>query len=205
MHRCPWPVLSPLVSLLLLAPAASAQLAPYWLPDPGCSLTIGSEVWSTESPLILHIQGGTGVWSDEIYVFDTDADLCLQSTRNDDPTNPGSDVWSTYDPPLKVLDYPLAEGKSWSTSGTQTSTPGGGPVAVSMTGTVGGTRTVDTVLGPLQVVEFVLGYTSPAGTVTYTYLLHEQLGVVNDLVAVSGCDVVPTTDTSWSGLKAEYR
>ncbi len=56
-----------------------------------------------------------------------------------------------------------------------------------------GPRTVDTVLGPLPVIEVVLDTTYRGTTTSVTYLLHEQLGDVTGLVAVSGCGVVPTT------------
>lgn len=195
---------------ILTVCGTAAQAAEWWIPDPGCVTTVNvgpnyDRTMSSRRPFFMRWQD-TGeapdYYTDFEYTLDTDGDLCM--TRWEWMCcGMHSAVFYTYDPPLKILDYPLTDGKTWTATSVRHYSEFSRPVDVSVTGSVIGSRVVETVVGPLAVVEVTLDYSW--GTQPQTYLLNEQLGNVKDLVSVTGCEAVATESLNWGSLKANYR
>ena len=198
--------------LCLIATPALAQLVPYWIADAGCVKHLEAEFPHT-------IESLPGLSTFEIY---TDADVEIRRDYGFD--DEGDVVWSgtattwggawwdeTYEhfgPPLKILDYPLTTGKTWTCEATRSvnGVVQGLCIDPQLTGTVVGPRSVATGLGTLDVIEVAIDiHYNHCDDVHYTFLLHDQLGDVTDLVDLTGCSIVPTQDLSWGSLKSIYR
>lgn len=206
-----------LTGLLLLVSAPSfGQLAPYWISDDGCQKGIvngdGLDLTLTAiAPLTLRWTpyDGTGVGYDEDwYVLDGDGDLCRTFEIWLDYTTSYDEQWREWDPPLKIIDYPLTPGKTW-TSESQCLWNGQGLWRPhTLTGEVVGPTTVDTGIGQLDVMEVVIGGTAlnaSRSEMEQTFYLHDQLGDVTGLVSLSGCNPVAAEELSWGALKSTYR
>jgi hypothetical protein len=195
---------------LLIAAPASAQLAPYWIPEHGCEVACVGDGNPVEyrqgvSPLGLRVTPDhDDIW-DEYYTWDGDNGFCLTSVSQ---MAMGNDTW-LYNPPLKVLQLPLTPGQTWTGESERTRQGGGTvPRTYTLTSTVVGPRTIDTVIGPLDVIEVtqVLSVVPGiGGPWTYTRLLNEQFGDVHGLLGVEGCGAVATEPVSWSVVKSLYR
>lgn len=201
-----------LISLLLFASAASAQLAPYWIPAPGCvkHLVNQSDPATVEAQLPLRLfwtmWGGDDTES-YIYEFDDEGDVTwAQLDWFQSATSHDMQI-ETYTPPVKVLDYPLITGKTWQSSSFWDRWGPGMGRSVVVTGTVVGPREFETGLGVLDVIEVSLQFDFTIDYMDYTrtYFLHEQLGDVSYLVSLEGCDVVATEPVAWGSVKSLYR
>jgi hypothetical protein len=119
---------------------------------------------------------------------------------------PDPDI-TTYDAPLKYLDFPLETGRQWSSSaGIIPWDPQATPVQVTLAGEVIGPETCTVPAGVFDVIVVRLTLTcadEPWRDWTRTLWLHHQLGPVNDLVSWTG--VVGTGPISWGSLKATWR
>lgn len=198
-----------LSSLLILATPAAAQLAPYWVPDAGCTINFlvdGNPLTATAAAPMDYTQSAAGNWSTFAYAFDDDGDVCLREHRWFSTAEPQQYPVRTYDPPAKVLDYPLTAGKTWQSDTTEIRDDEyhvERPLTISAS--VIGPDVVATGLGDLDVVvvhidyQYTDGY---GGDWSKTYYLHDQLGPVQDLVSITGCDLVPTESITWGAIKA---
>lgn len=194
--------------ILILAAPVSAQVVPYWIPDDGCTLGYGPDgvavEWyeGRESPLeMVHTMDHLDFRFDQYDRDDDDLFLTDQVYAGME------DHRFSYDPPLKCLDMPLTTGKTWTSESVRTREGGGSaPQTHVLTCTVVGPRIVDTILGPLDVIEVIRELTiSSSYTTVSTLLLNDQFGNVNDLVSLSNCATVATEGLSWGEVKALYR
>lgn len=197
------------LALLVAAPAA-AQLAPYWIPDDGCEVAHAGDYDPVEyhqgtGPLALRVTSDHSDFWLEHYTWDGDNGLCLASASHMAMDN---DTW-LYNPPLKVLQLPLTPGQTWTGESVRTSQGGGTiPRTYTLTSTVVGPQTIDTVIGPLDVIEVIQVLTVVPGIDgpwTYTRLLNEQLGDVNGLLGLEGCTAMAAESVSWGAVKSLYR
>ncbi len=201
-----------LLLVLLTALPAQAQLAPYWVPEPGCYLDMAHDggmlqtYWGSESMKLVSTQDFMAITSQN-HQYDDEGDLILTLSSTVDPSIDDGGYYVTMNPPLKVLDYPLTTGKTWtSTSVSNSSSSFSLPRTNIVTYTVVGPRTVDTVLGQLDVIEVERSWlVTDLWTTDRTMYLHEKLGDVFGLVSQNGCTVVPVQNMTWDGLKAQYR
>jgi hypothetical protein len=197
--------------VLLIAAPAAAQLAPYWIPDDGCEIAREGDYNAVE--YYQGVEGTLGLrcttdhsdfWL-EHYTGDGNNGLCLASIATLGMNN---DVYE-YNPPLKVLQLPLTSGLTWTSESVRTHQGGGTvPRTYTLTSTVVGPRTIDTVIGPLDVIEVTQVLTivpHPDGPWTFTRLLNEQFGNVHGLLGTEGCTAVPTDAVSWGLVKSLYR
>jgi len=195
--------------LLTIALPAAAQLAPWWIPEEGCTVVCdrGAFGWNYawgEAPLRLHDTYDHMFFDERVYAHDAEGDLCKVrsiSVQWSDVTN------FYYDPPLKELDYPLTTGKTWVSESHRTNDGGLLPRDLILTGTVVGPLLVDTYLGPLEVIEVhhVLDVVGTSGSRLTVHYLHEQFGDVMGLISIDGCNVVSDASRGWSGIKSLYR
>jgi len=206
--------------ILLVTLPAAAQLAPYWLQDEGCAVEVNGDTptmsglhytaQTTRTPLKLfrdYINTVTD-WTSYWYHIDDDGDLFVDSMESFTPSGGYDTEYYYYDPPYKLLDYPLTAGKTWTTTTYPTDLiPGGIERQNVFTGTVIGPQIIDTPLGSLDVIEVAITRSVPSRsyTSTTTYYLHEQLGNITDLVALTGCGTVANEASTWSGIKSAYR
>lgn len=209
--------IGPCLLLLLFAGPALAQLAPYWITAPGCEFVLepgaqGAGTFSNTTKSVLAPLGIRYLINEEIehvheyYVFDANGDLALSEYTWFESAWSHDELYVSFAEPLLTLDYPLTTGKTWTSEAVYQLSYASLPRTVTLTGTVVGPRTVDTVVGPLAVIEVVLSYASFSWrNDTRTYLLHEQLGDVSGLLSTTGCDAVADEGTSWSSLKATFR
>jgi len=116
-----------------------------------------------------------------------------------------SPQWKDYETPLKILDYPLTTGKTWTSESQIRYNSSGLWKPISLIGTVVGPQVVETGIGQLDVIKVSITYTDQRGTYAVTYLLHDQLGDVTNLVSFTGCETVATEDVPWGSLKSSYR
>jgi hypothetical protein len=197
---------------LLLSAPVFGQVAPYWIPDENCVVGHdgGYEPYTKRrlgSGLILRVDWGYR-WEDARYVLDDEGDLCMTESSSFDPAASLSETGYSYATPVKILDYPLTAGKTWYSETTRTAWTGivTVPRFYSKSTTVVGPRVVDTVLGPLDVIEIScttqVFNSSPFTTV---YLLHDQIGDVTNMVSFSNCDTVADKKASWGNIKSMYR
>ncbi len=197
-------------ALFIAAPAA-AQLAPYWIPDDGCEVACAGEYNPVDYRQGVGASLGLRVTSDhydfwlEHYTWDGDNGLCLTST-----SHVGMDDFTwVYDPPLKVLQLPLTPGQTWTGESVRTSQGGGTiPRTYTLTSTVVGPQTIDTVIGPLDVIEVTQVLTVVPGVDgpwTSTRLLNEQLGDVRGLLGLEGCTAMAVESVPWGVVKSLYR
>ena len=192
-------------TLLLLVLSADAQLTPYWIPDLGCVLTRGYPTVpytvEAQEPLKLYFDFGDA-WERHTCVRDDENDLCWNRVDFNDS---GEEYWSSFTPPFKILDYPLTTGKTWQATYEWRNSSDSLVRMCYFTGTVIGPRTVETGVGPLEVIEVLHEVFWNSGQASTRYYLHEELGDVRDLLALDGCDVVATETTTWSTVKALHR
>jgi len=194
--------------VLIMAGTASAQLAPYWIPDDGCTLLYeidGNGMTLEAFAPLGFTQSAAGNWAAFSFVFDTEGDVCWSEYDWYEPSGNPNPQHQWFEPPLKILDYPLTTDKTWQATATEMRT-GYPNRTLTTTGTVLGPQTVETGLGTLDVIAVRIDYTYSdyTGSWSKTYYLHDQLGHVLDLVALTDCDVTPVEPTTWGTIKAMY-
>lgn len=197
-----------------LAAAAGPVGAVPWFPsDPGSTFTyswgtvvIGdggppadfSRGWCTDS--------APWVCKGQMFRVDDDGDILYLSRGTSSPAMPDPDI-TTFDAPLKYLDFPLETGRQWTSSaGIVPWDPLAPPVPVTLFGGVVGPATVTVPAGTFDVIKVVLVFTcadQPSRNWTTELWLNHSLGPVNDLVSWTG--VVDVGSISWGSLKATYR
>ena len=197
---------------VILATPCSAQQVPYWIADVGCVKhhDTGELPRTVESVNHMMTHEIAECWEQDItcdYALDDEGDV-VWNWRVFDGHFTYDTIYEAFDPPLKVLDYPLTTGKTWTTDADRyvTGLDTGLCVFVTLTGTVIGPTTVETALGVLDVIEVYVEmdyYHCP--NEYHTFLLHDQLGDVTGLLDVTGCEIVPTHELSWGSLKSCYR
>jgi hypothetical protein len=190
--------------LVLGSIPAHGQFAPYWIGNAGCQKELifedSLQYTASSAPHTLtwapYWGQVTGYYS-EGYIFDEEGDLC--KTRADwlDESVSHSPQMTEWDPPLKILDYPLTAGKTWTSESRRRTNQQGLWWPVTLTVTVIGPQTVETGIGQLDVLEISMDGSS--------LFLHEILGDVAYLVSISGCDVVATEEIAWGTVKSIYR
>lgn len=135
--------------------------------------------------------------------FDRGGNLLL--TRFLDSVGGVDAVSYGYDRPVMFLAAGLQVGDSWQHSGVCTVTDAG-PVAFTAEFTVLSRQTVTVTAGTFETLQVAI-----SGLIPYylcgVYYLHSQLGPVkiNEWELVSWKGVVPTSNTSWGGVKAIFR
>jgi hypothetical protein len=201
-------ILTTCAVLMIWAPA-SAQLAPYWIADEGCVLHFPTDVQieARAVPLSLVSEYDPMNGESRFYSFDAEGDLCWVGTDISSPAYPGGGYSQGCNPPLKILDYPLTDGKTWAVEANWSNSEFA-TGAVTLVGTVVGPATVETGLGILEVVEVrhEFSCTFPAGpNDTETHFLHDQLGDVTGLIELTGCSTVNAPTVTWGGLKSIFR
>lgn len=206
------------VCCLAWSSVACGQLAPWWVPEPGCEKIrlVGSA--DNQHVIVVTAQGqdgGESCWlqSDNSlvpgyyrrneYSFDNEGDLCLVTVEVMNPLDSPSLVVTYYDPPLKFLDYPLTTGKTWHSSSAYHTDADATPHEVTLDANVIGPAIASTGIGPLDVIDVEI--TDSQFALPVIYDLNEQYGNVTGLTSTANCDVVPDAPTSWSELKATYR
>jgi len=197
--------------LLVSAPAVG-QLAPWWVSDAECQKEIISGGYvhtiTAIAPLTLSMVPYFASFSgyyEERYALNEDGDLCRTRDEWLDPALSHSPQWQDWETPLKILDYPLTTGKTWTSESRNRLNSSGLWRTVNLTGTVVGPKVVETGIGQLDVIEVIIDYFYHYGQNTITYLLHDQLGDVTNLVSFTGCETVATEDVSWGSIKSIYR
>jgi hypothetical protein len=205
-----------ITALLMIGMAAAPGTlrAVPWFPSeagPTFTFTYGTVVIGdgpTPSAFSRSLCMGGAPWGCESQVFqvDTEGDVEYLSLGISGPAMPDPDI-TTYDAPLKYLDFPLETGRQWSSSaGIIPWDPQATPVQVTLAGEVIGPETCTAPAGVFDVIVVRLTLTSadePWRNWTRTLWLHHQLGPVNDLVSWTG--VVGTGPISWGSLKATWR
>ncbi len=201
------------VALLLVAIAGPAAAVPWFPSDAGPTFTypFGTVVISDAGPPADFHRGWCldgAPWGCEVQTFrvDDDGDILYLSRGISAPAMPDPDI-TTYDAPLKYLDFPLETGRQWSSgAGIVPWDPQAPPVPVTLSGTVVGPATVTVPAGTFDVIKVRLTLTcadEPWRDWTTELWLNHSLGPVNDLVSWSG--VVDVASTCWGSLKARYR
>lgn len=194
--------------VLVIATAAQAGLAPYWALDSGAVLFFAEHSMAFSGTPGVSCNVGLespyeGISDD--FVFDSEGDLCFTDYAINNYVD-GQPSWGHFAPPIKVLDYPLTVGKTWTSTSNFSQPPSTNTVEVTYTGSVLRTEVVTTELGDFPVLVVQLVKESPLWVPrlgTSTYYLHEELGEIRGLVSVSG--VVGTESQSWGGVKALFR
>jgi len=174
----------------------------------GCEIVRGSDLGGIENhtagpDLTVSVTAANGFYWTDSYTWVTDTQLGLWEQHY-----PLMDA-STYrfDPPLIVLDMPLTTGKTWTSESVRQRWDGvSEPRTYILTSVVLGPLTVDTVVGPLDVVEvFQTNYLVGFGGRTDRRYLHEELGDVYELIEAANCGMVATQARTWSSVKSLYR
>lgn len=206
----------PLTALLLLGMAAApgpAGAVP-WFPSvagPTFTYAFGTVVIGEGAVPATFSRGwcmGGTPWGCEVQTFsiDGDGDVLYLSIGYSAPAMPDPDI-TTFDAPLKYLDFPLETGRQWSSSaGIIPWDPQAPPVPVTLAGTVVGPETVTVPAGTFDVIVVRLTLTcadEPWRDWTRELWLNRFLGPVNDLLSWTG--VVGTGPISWGSLKATFR
>lgn len=203
------------VALLLVAIAGPAAAVPWFPSDPGPTFTYsyGTVVISDGGPPAdFHRSRCTASapWVCEAQLFrvDDDGDILYLSRGISSPAMPDPDV-TTYDAPLKYLDFPLETGRQWNSSAgivVAAWDPQAPTVPVTLFGAVVGPATVTVPAGTFEVIKVHLLFIctdQPWRNWTRELWLNHSLGPVNDLVSWTG--VVDVESVSWGSLKAGYR
>lgn len=204
---------TPLLTLFCLIMATTVVAMPYWPSVNGAAFEYSDKTVTVYTSGATFVRGwtdgGGSVWFSyaDHYARDADGDLVVtgQSSMCSACTSPSE---TYFDPPWKLLDYPLTPGKRWSTTYAQFN-PQENPFFypdLIVTVEVVRETTVETPWGTLPVVE--LGFyraraDRPQDYEMSSMLLHVDLGPIEGLVGYSG--VVPNTGISWGDLKALFR
>jgi hypothetical protein len=194
--------------ILFFATQAFGQLAPWWIPDVGCQLGLinGSTINSKEPLNLVYLNPD---WGDSIiiyYIFNGESDLCRTKMEHVRIGEPNLSTRWDFETPLKILDYPLDTGKTWTTDTRVMVNSNGVWLDYSLTATVIGPQVVDTGIGLLDVIQVTNTYTFEGGNNSSgTFFLHEQLGNVTNLVSLTECTTVATDEISWGNIKALFR
>ena len=194
-----------LAMMIVLAVSSSVASTPWWIPadDAVLNYSEDSNIWIIKpfAPMGLHMQYPAGdIW--RYFSFDGEGDIYANSYTIMEPAMSLSPLEYQWDPPLKILDFPLTTGKTWQ-SESMWRPETGIPKAYTLTGMVVGPKNVTIGDYTIPVIEVVVEKQWSSFTFTTTYLLHEQLGDVSNLVSWSG--TVANESISWGKLRCLYR